>query len=348
MIVDSHSMQLWQEMSTIDTASGSYAAPRQDPAGWRVLITGAAGFFGLALTRAFARSGCTVLAIDAASPESFHPRGDTPLERVSYRQLDITDRHTTSTLAHATVDLIVHAAALTPTALQQSEEPERIVDVNLGGTLNLLAAARCDPHCRRFVLISSAGVYDQTEPGVLHEDQATGGSSLYGTTKIAAEHLVRRYGQLFDLDTIIVRPTSLYGPGERVRSSRPSVTSLCRLVEAALRRQAVRIDARDARCDWLYVDDAADAVLRLASAERISANVFNLSMGRPSPFSAVIDAVAAALPVLQESGAQLAVDGSPDRPAVIANDRLRSAIDWHPYDLVEGVQRYLHSREEQL
>ena len=58
----------------------------------RVLITGAAGFFGLALTRAFAGAGHTVLATDAAPLADFLPRPDTPLERVHYLTVDVTDR----------------------------------------------------------------------------------------------------------------------------------------------------------------------------------------------------------------------------------------------------------------
>src|SRR5215472_9368570 len=124
-------------MPAIDATSGSHAVDPPYPAGRRVLITGAAGFFGLALTRAFALSGWEVLAIDVVAAESFRPRSNTPPERVSYRQVDVSDRHATAGIANAQVDMVVHAAALTPTTVQQLEEPERIVDANLGGTLNM-------------------------------------------------------------------------------------------------------------------------------------------------------------------------------------------------------------------
>jgi nucleoside-diphosphate-sugar epimerase len=307
------------------------------------VITGAAGFLGLALTRTFGRAGYAVLAIDSVPPEDFNPRRDTPLAHVRYLRADVTDRTAIRAAVRADAAVIIHAAALTPTLTLQQEDPERIADTNLGGTLNLLAAARRAPGCT-FIYISSAAVYDQEQHAVLREEDATGGSSLYGATKLAAELLVARYGQLFDFATIIVRPTSLYGPGEWIRSSRPAVTPVHRLIEAARRGRPVRLEGRDARGDWLFVVDAADAVLLLAGAG-LSGRVFNLSTGRPRPFGDLARAVAATLPLAVDPAAETVVDGGADRPAIIANDRLRAAIDWAPCDLEEGIWRAVRAGE---
>ncbi len=314
----------------------------------RVVITGAAGFLGLALTRTFALAGHDVLAADLSLPAEFRPSPDTPLERIDYVTLDITDRASLPILLGSEVDAIVHAAALTSTALREREEPERIVDVNLGGTVNMLAFARATPRCRKFIYISSAAVFDQSNAAILREEDAAGGAGLYGAAKLAGEGLVRRYGRLFDLPVAVVRPTSLYGPGERPRPSRPTTTAIYQLVDAAQRGEPVHIKGHDARGDWLYVNDAADAICRLVTAERLDDQVFNLSSGKTRAFGEVVAAVAALFPLQIDDRAERVIDGGPDRPAVIANDRIRGALNWAPRDLSTGLRHYVASLRPEI
>jgi UDP-glucose 4-epimerase len=309
----------------------------------RVVITGAAGFLGLALTRAFARAGHAVLAADSTRPSEFHPRPDTPRDQIQYVAVDVTDRASLPDLLGGDVDLVVHAAALTPTALQERDDPERIIEVNLGGTVNMLAFARQTPCCRKFLYVSSSGVFDQGRAEILREEDATGGDSLYGAAKFACEGLARRYGRMFDLQVAVVRPTSLYGPGERPRPSRPNTTAVYQLVEAARQNEPVQITGHEARGDWLYVDDAADAICRLVGSDRMNGQVFNLSSGKTATFSEVIAAVADLLPLRIDDRAARVIAGGPNRPAVIANQRIRRVLDWEPCDLTTGLHRYIES-----
>src|SRR3990170_3046330 len=132
-----------------------------------VLISGAAGFFGSALVRAFARNGKDVIALDQTPEDQAQRRPDTPSGRVRYLAGDIVDRGTLDPERFDGVGGIVHAAALS--LPNEKEMDQRIVDVNLGGTTNLLHLATQLPGCRKFLYVSSAGVYDQGEPVVLTE-----------------------------------------------------------------------------------------------------------------------------------------------------------------------------------
>ncbi len=309
----------------------------------RVVITGAAGFLGLALTRAFALAGHAVLAADSALPADFRPRSDTPLAQVQYVAIDVTNRASLPDLLGSDIDAVVHAAALTPTALQERDDPERIIEVNLGGTLNMLAFARQTSRCRKFLYVSSAGVFDQNKAAILREEDATGGNSLYGAAKFACEGLARSYGRMFGLDVTVVRPTSLYGPGERPRPSRPNTTAVYQLIEAAQRGESVQVTGYEARGDWLYVDDAADAICRLVGSDQMDGQVFSLSSGKTATFGEVIAAVAALLPLRIDHHSERVIAGGPDRPAIIANQRIRQVLGWEPGDLITGLHRYIES-----
>jgi UDP-glucose 4-epimerase len=308
----------------------------------KALVTGAAGFFGLAIVRALAQAG-DVVAVDVAEPSAFTPRTGSGEGTVDYVQLDL--RSESPRALAADVDVVVHAAAITP-ATEEGAVLDDVLAVNLAPLGDMLAAARVSECCRRFLFVSSSGVYDQTSGGVLREQDATGGSSLYGAAKLAAEFVVARYAELAGLEWCAVRPTSLFGPGERERPSRPRVTSFSRLVGAARRGEPVRIEDGEARSDWIHVDDAADAVVLLCTRDPMPGRVFSLSSGAPRSFREVVAVVAAEAGLVVDEDAALTVSGGADRTSRIPNDLLRGTTGWAlRRSLADGVRDVLAETE---
>lgn len=304
-----------------------------------VLVTGAAGFFGQAIVRSLARDGTDVIATDRLAPGRFTVRADTPLERIAYHQRHLETETLSDLVARA--DGVVHAAAITPPD-ERGEASDHLLAVNLTPLPGLLAAIREAAPCRRLILVSSAGVYDQSADEALPEEAADGGTSLYGAAKLAAELVAARYCRVQGIDHAAVRPTSLYGPGETERPSRPRVTSLARLVRHARRSEPVRIEGSSAHCDWLSVDDAADAIVALWRAPRLDGRSFNLSSGVPRPFGEVVDAVVRIGGLELSADAGHVVDGGPDRPARIVNRALAAASGWRPRrSLEQGIAELL-------
>jgi nucleoside-diphosphate-sugar epimerase len=298
-----------------------------------VLVTGAAGFFGLAIVRALARAGPAVIATDRVPADAFRPRAGTPSEAVEYVCRDIASEPLDDLVARA--GTVVHAAAVTPGNESAGTTGDDLLSVNLAPLPGLLRAARTSASCRRVVLVSSAGVYAQQREAVLREEDADGGTSLYGAAKLAAELVAGRYASLYGIEFVAVRPTSLFGAGEVVRPSRPRVTALARLVGHALAREPVRIEGVDARADWLAVDDAAAAVALVCGAPALEEPAYNVSSARPRRFDEVVAAVTAAVGLVVDPSSDLVVDGGPDRPAVISNDRLARDLGWSPVHTLE-------------
>ena len=304
----------------------------------RVLVTGAGGFFGRALVRAFALGGESVVAADILPPDDFAPRADTPGDRVEYVVLDVADPAAWSTEVTGAVDGIVHAAALTPSIQEAREDPSKLVNVNLIGTLNALEFARREG-LGKFLFISSAGVYNQFDEEVLTEDDADGGFSLYGSAKLAAEIMLFRYADMFGFDAGAIRPTSMYGPAEEFRNTRPFVTQAKQLADAALDGVPVRVIGLDDRCDWVFVDDVAEGAHRFYSGG-MGSRSFAFSSGNPIPFRDVLDAAAASFGVVVDDSADMLIDATPDRATTISCDKARAELGWDPVGIAEGMQRY--------
>ena len=196
----------------------------------RVMVTGGAGFFGANLVRCLAASAGVeeVVCADLALPDEVTARYLAPVaERVRGVQLDVTDRTAFVRLVRELgITHLVHAAAITPDDAQERAQPDAVVDINLGGSTNALAALAACPGLERLLLVSSSGVYgaagagkqavaaplSQSEDGPLHLD------SLYAVTKRCAELLGERYAAIIGRPVAAVRLGPLYGPSGTARA----------------------------------------------------------------------------------------------------------------------------------
>jgi nucleoside-diphosphate-sugar epimerase len=299
-----------------------------------LVVTGAAGFFGLAIVRALTRAEVRVIATDRT--DEFVPRPGTEPAFVDYVARDL-ERENVDDLVDG-ANGVIYAAALTPGDEIGGETADRLLRVNLAAFLDTLSAARRSRRCSRVMFVSSTGVYDQSRDADLQEDDADGAASLYGAAKLAAELVARRHAAAVGRDFCAIRPTSLFGPGETERPSRPNVTAFARLMRAARERTSVRLEHCDSRADWVAVDDAGEAVALLWRAPSFPELAFNVSSGAPRTLRDVADAVARVTDLRIVDDGEAVVDGGPDRPARISNARLH-ALGWHPARTPEDVVR---------
>ncbi|MGE3986789.1 NAD-dependent epimerase/dehydratase family protein [Pseudorhodoplanes sp.] len=184
----------------------------------RVLITGASGFVGRALTRSLSEAGFHVRA--AARNRARIPAA----EFVELVPLPDLSRPVDWRPLLADVDAIVHLAGI---AHVSRDIPDAHYDrVNRLATKELALQASLMPNIRRLVFISS--IRAQTGPGAVHvltEDDPPAPSDAYGRSKLAAEAFVRGYGAPYT----ILRPVVIYG-----KEARANVGQLVRLARLPL------------------------------------------------------------------------------------------------------------------
>ncbi|MFG2090209.1 MULTISPECIES: NAD-dependent epimerase/dehydratase family protein [unclassified Spirillospora] len=221
----------------------------------RIAVTGASGFVGGAVCRAFTSEGVTAFAYGrrpAVAPAH--------LGGAVYRSWDLTD----GVLDDAPdVDAVVHCAG----SVSDWGPAAGLFAANLTGTRNALASF---PGAR-FVHVSTASVYDPFRPSVMAaEDEAPVRRYInaYGASKAAAERAVLRAAR----DAIILRPHAVYGPGDTTLL--PRVLSAVRgplLPAAGTGRQRISLTS---------IGNLVRACV-LAATGPIASGVFNIADAAP-------------------------------------------------------------------
>lgn len=169
----------------------------------RVAITGAGGLLGGALVEHAFASGHDVLALSG----SLDHKINVEVVRWDARQ----DFSRTAKVLH-NVDVVVHAGAHIPADHYDAEEARQCIEVNALGTLNLIRACETS-NVRRFIYVSGANVLKPRSEYVCENDSVgCEYSPYYLGSKLLGEVYVRAKVAR-GMNGLIVRPSSIYGPG---------------------------------------------------------------------------------------------------------------------------------------
>ncbi len=253
----------------------------------RALVTGAAGFVGARLSARLAAEGHEVLGLDDLSEGSLENLADAP--EVEFVEADLRDREAVARAAKG-CDVIFHQGAKrsVPRSLF---EPALTTEVNVGGTLNVLLAAR--DHGPRVVAASSSSVYGDQDSLPLRESMLPKPKSPYAASKLAGEAYCRAFALSLGVRAVSLRYFNVFGPGQDPSSEYAAVVP--KFITACLSggRPVVHGDGEQAR-DFAFVDDVVEANLRAAQAPAEAQGlVFNVGGGaEPTSVNSLLSLVA--------------------------------------------------------
>jgi nucleoside-diphosphate-sugar epimerase len=214
----------------------------------KVLVTGASGFLGGHVAEALAARGDLVRAMVRKTSKRDHLE---KLPSVELFEGSVEDAQRTAQALEG-VDAVVHVAGLV-----KARDVDEFFAVNVGGTSNLVEAARRrSTPPRRFIFVSSLTACGPSADGSpVPADQETP-NNAYGRSKLAAEKVV--LAAQGDMRVVILRPGAIYGPrdGEILKVFRTVKGGLLPLVAGG-----------QAKGSWVYATDCAEACLRALDAD---------------------------------------------------------------------------------
>ncbi|EMA47104.1 GDP-mannose 4,6-dehydratase [Halobiforma nitratireducens] len=245
----------------------------------QILVTGGAGFIGGHLAEHFAGDGHDVVVLDNFEP--YYDRGikerNVEVGRDaaeaaggSYELVEgsITDEERVDQLV-AKTDVVYHQAA--QAGVRKSvEQPAKVNEYNVDGTMTLLEAARRHD-VERAVIASSSSVYGKPEYLPYDEAHPTTPVSPYGVSKLASEQYARVYNEVYGLPTVALRYFTVYGPRMRPNMAMTNFVSRCLHGEPPV----IYGDGTQTR-DFTYVDDVKRVNAQLLEDDSADGEVLNV------------------------------------------------------------------------
>jgi len=238
----------------------------------RFLITGAAGFLGAPLANNLVSDGHSVVGLDDLSTGD----PDRLSSDVHLVRGDINDRPKLWTLLQG-VDCVYHLAArvIVPESVLYPREYNL---VNVGGTVTLMEAMR-DVGVKRVVFISSGSIYGNQRNQPMKETLRPQPRSPYAVSKLAAEYYIRTIGELWKIETVILRVFNAYGPEQRLPPAHAPVIPYC--IKQAFDNGTIVIHGEGKQTrDYVFVDDVVNAAVRAATVSDINRLIINVGSGK--------------------------------------------------------------------
>ena len=299
--------------------------------GSRVLVTGGAGFVGSNLVRRLLGEGARVTILD----DLFTGRLENlPANGFDFVEGSVCDVALVERLVKAS-DVVFHAAARN--IVVSTRNPREDFETNIGGTLNVLLAAR-DSKVQRVVYTSSTSVYGNPRSLPIHEDDPLSLLTPYAVSKLGGENYCMAFYESYGVPVAAVRYSNVYGPGQD--PANPYCGVVAKFIEALFAGQppVIHGDGNQTR-DFTYVDDAVEATVVAAQSDRALGEVFNVGTGvetRVNELAALLGRIVGVEAPPQHTNRR---DIDNIRRRVVNIEKARRALRWVPsMTLEDGLQ----------
>lgn len=312
-----------------------------------ILVTGSAGFIGWATCKLLLSKGLKVIGIDNINDyydpkiKELRLKNLEEYEKFIFYRGDIENLSTLRTIFNShNVDGIINLAAKAGVRASV-ENPWGYLDTNVKGTINLLECAK-DYHVRVFVLASTSSIYGDTDKMPFRVSDFTDKPlAPYPASKKSAEVFCYSYHYLYNMNIIIPRYFTVYGP-----FGRPDM-SILRFINKIDMGEPITVygDGKQKR-DFTYIDDIAEATVLCLNLEGYK--ILNLGNDRPVELVYVINLIE------EEMGKKAQIKWQPRHPADVYStwadiSESREYIGWYPkVSIEEGIKRTINWYKENI
>tara|TARA_R110002074_G_scaffold195115_2_gene361238 strand:+ start:745 stop:1782 length:1038 start_codon:yes stop_codon:yes gene_type:complete len=316
----------------------------------KLLVTGGAGFIGSAVVRQAIAAGHAVVNVDcltyAACLDNVASVSGAP--SYAFEQVDICDAAAIARVFDIhQPDAVMHLAAESHVD-RSIDAPGTFIETNVKGTFVLLEAARSywtrhgQPEGFRFHHISTDEVYGSLgATGQFTEDTPYDPRSPYSASKAASDHLVRAWHETYGLPVVLTNCSNNYGPFHFPEKLIPVV-----ILNALAGKPIPVYGAGENVRDWLYVEDHAQALLRVLQKGAVGRS-YNIGGENEARNIDLVRLICAALDDLRPAARPHAdlITFVADRPGhdlryAIDPSRIREELGWRPsVTLEEGLRR---------
>ncbi len=309
----------------------------------KILVTGAAGFIGSNLCETLLEKGSTVVGLDNFA--TGHKKNLLAIQnnpKFTFIEGDIrnlSDCHK----ACEGVDFILHQAAL-GSVPRSINDPITSNDVNVGGFLNMLVAAR-DAGAKRFIYAASSSTYGDSKSLPKVEENIGKPLSPYAITKYVNELYADNFKKTYDLDTVGLRYFNVFGRKQDPNGAYAAVIPKFVMQFMKYESPVINGDGTFSR-DFTYIDNVIQMNLLAIVSDKQDAlnNVYNTAYGERTTLNELVTLLKENLTEFDAKIANVDVSKGPERkgdvPHSLASvDKAKELLGYNPeFDIKTGLK----------
>ncbi len=299
----------------------------------KTLVTGGAGFIGSHVVDRLLREGHAVTVVDNYSTGRAENVAHVA-QRITCIEADIG--HPGAWISvFKDVDWVIHLAALAD-IVPSIQNPDNYFHANVGGTFNVIQAARA-AEVKCFVYAASSSCYGIPNTFPTSEIAEARPQYPYALTKLLGEQLVIHWAQVYALPAVSLRFFNVYGPRSRTSGTYGAMFGVFLAQKLAGRPFTIVGDGEQTR-DFTYVTDVADAVFAAAASE-VRGEIMNVGSGAAVSVNRVVELL---------GGEKTHVAKRPGEPDQTFADisKIRQLVGWSPkIGIDEGIAMLLENIE---
>lgn len=283
----------------------------------RILILGSEGFVGNNLVNGLSKNH-EVFCADMID-NSPHK---------NYVQFNVTDSQSVMETVRGVdvvIDLVAHSL------VSSIEGPTKNAQVNIIGLLNILEACKTNG-IKKLIFTSASSLVGEPQTFHVDENHHAIPKTAYGITKLASEHYLRLYSELYDLDYVIFRFFNIYGPHQK-NGLIPT------LYNRIINNEPLTIFGKgDQVRDYVFIEDIVQFFEKACISDIAKNSIFNMGTGNGTTIKEVIETLAKILQIKPK------IEFQPSRPGEIGNfvantDFLKKTFGIIPTTLIEDGLR---------
>jgi len=312
--------------------------------GFKILLTGGAGFIGSHLANFFLENEVSELRIldNLSTGSKENLKGLEKYPNYQFVWGDITDLETCRKMCNG-VNIVCHQAAL-GSVPRSVDDPYTVHRVNVDGFLNMLVAAR-ETGVEKFIYASSSAVYGDHEDPIRIEDRIGKPLSPYAVTKLANDLYASTFARLYSMTTIGFRYFNVFGPRQNPSGIYAAV--IPQFIQKIMAGESPVIygDGNQSR-DFTYIDNVVQAnYLAIISKDpQIAGSVFNVGTGQVTTVNQLFEIIKDSISKIVKRDYVERKYRYP-RPGDVKHSyadisKISQILGYHPkVDLIEGIRR---------
>lgn len=309
----------------------------------KVLVTGGLGFIGSNLVIRLIESGAEVIIVDSMIPDyGGNLFNIAPVEKkVAINFCDIRDANAMNYLVRDK-DYIFHLAGQVCHVMSLTD-PFPDIEINITGTTILMEACKQYNRQAKVIYTGTRGEYGSATHLPVNEEAPTNPRGIHEISNLTAEKIIKIYNDVHGIKSVLLRLTNTYGPRAQMKHSRFGVANW--FIRLAINNETIPVfgDGKFLR-DFLYVDDAVEAILMTAINPAAIGEIFNVGVDVPTTFLELAQKIIEIAGTGRWEFAVFTPERAAQEPGDFYSDisKIRQKIGWEPkIALEEGIKRTL-------